>query len=114
MTQLPLFPNLVISLPRNRPAPRRRVAPSHCEIVPFPLCRRVRVVRQIAEGLESRSGKFRDGFWYDAVAALEDQLSAAGISNDEIILQIRHFRTAVGFEIEMMFDGGRRGGGDAA
>jgi len=84
------------------------------KIAPFPLARRASMIRRLAAELEARTGEFRDGFWFDAIGALEEQLGEVGFSGEEILRQLRGFRAAVQFEIDAIGHRGGRQGGDAA
>lgn len=112
---LQLLPNLnVITFPPSRVTKRRRRKITACQVTPFPLARRKQIVHRIANGLESREGQFRDAFWFDAIAALREQLSAAGISEAAILREIRSFRSAVQFAIDFQRFGDAPNGKDGA
>lgn len=114
MRDLPLFPDLNVISFTAKPSRKRRARQPSGEVRPYPLCRRIVMIRRLAAELEQRSGEFRDGFWFDAIGALEEQLSSFGIAEEEILSELRKFRSAVQFEIDALAQRSSRQGGDAA
>lgn len=67
-----------------------------CQIIPFPLARRVGKVRRCAEVLQGAANQAsRDAYWRKTVHQLGDKLELMGFPTDQIQHQINQFRQAV-------------------
>ncbi|MDG3577148.1 DUF6074 family protein [Rhizobium sp. YJ-22] len=70
-----------------------------CQMIPFPLNRRVGKVRRVAEVLMRRAGKEQQAYWKTELNRLCAGLADLGFAEPEIHSQLRSFRAAVEFEI---------------
>lgn len=70
-----------------------------CQVVPFPLERRIGKIRRTAEVLGERHGKGADHYWKQVVSGIASQMQRAGVPADVIAFEIRQFSEAVQLEL---------------
>jgi hypothetical protein len=70
-----------------------------CQVVPFPLERRVGKIRRTAEVLGERHGKGADHYWKQVVSGIASQMQRAGVPADVIAFEIHQFSEAVQLEL---------------
>ncbi|UIK05028.1 DUF6074 family protein [Neorhizobium galegae] len=70
-----------------------------CQMIAFPLSRRIGKVRRVAEVFARKTGRERASYWKSQVATLWDQLHQVGFADDEISELMDGFRDAVESEI---------------
>ncbi|MBS9721236.1 hypothetical protein JYU29_11110 [Tianweitania sp. BSSL-BM11] len=65
------------------------------EIIPFPLYRRVSVVREIADRIETLHGPAANSYWRERIAIVVSQLKKMGVDNDAIRTEVLSLQDAV-------------------
>ncbi len=84
-----------------------------CEVVVFPMTRRVGKIRHTAEILAAKQGAEADAYWKQVVTAARKHFVRIGVPAQEGDRQLRAFFDAVQAELAMLPYRGR-GSGDAA
>lgn len=84
---------------RETSLPRSDWQPS-CELLVFPLARRIGKIRRCAEVLESRNGNEAAGYWKHQMRLLATSLERTGCDPLEIDRQLGDFQEAVQSELE--------------
>lgn len=69
------------------------------DVIPFPLCSRVALVRSIADDLERVHGPAASAFWRARIADIIAGMRASGLQDEEIREQILDLQDAVQAEL---------------
>ncbi|MEW9837300.1 DUF6074 family protein [Mesorhizobium marinum] len=83
-----------------------------CQVVVFPLNRRVGKIRRTAELLVVRNGKSAEVYWKQVVSGIASQMHRAGVPADVVAFEIQTFNEAV--QRELVWLCATAGGDDAA
>ena len=79
-------------------------SPVSCQIIPFPLTRRLATVREVAARLRAKNDRHAEAYRNRVADSLFEHLARIGLSEDEQDEQVGAFFSAVELELFRMYD----------
>lgn len=70
-----------------------------CQVIPFPVIRRIGKIRRTVEVLSVRHGKAGDQYWRQVVAGMRGQMEKAGLPEATIFAELSAFLDVVHREL---------------
>ncbi|MHC1547563.1 DUF6074 family protein [Phyllobacterium sp. K27] len=75
-----------------------------CQIIPFPLTKRLATVREVATKLREKNGRHEEAYRNRVADGLFEHLARIGLSEDEQDEEVGAFFSAVELEMFQMYD----------
>ena len=85
-----------------------------CQVVAFPLAKRMGKVRRVADILVEKRGAAATSYWKQTISTIASQMQRAGLDRDVINEELRSFHDAVQRELWRRAGHGQRPRGNAA
>jgi hypothetical protein len=85
-----------------------------CQVIAFPLAKRIGKVRRVADILAEKHGAAAKSYWKQTILTMAGQMQRAGVDQDAIGRELRSFHDAVQQELCRRGGHRQRPGGNAA